>query len=142
MASDTDMKISIGERQKRNFYRNCAIGLALFIVFMSLPSLCAGHGHDHDHDHHHHHAEPASFKWSREANELYEEELHHHDHGHDHVHHHEHDHIHSHEHVHEHAHEHVHSHESATKQVQGNLGFSKRNLMYRNQTCFFSFRTI
>lgn len=77
------------EDHKNNgtFIRNVAIGLILLMVFLTLPSICAGHGshgHNHDGGHGHSHnghghsheqhvdAKP-SFKYSREVNEQYEE---------------------------------------------------------------------
>lgn len=78
------------------FLRNLAIGLTVLIVFLSLPNYCSGDcGHaNHDHEHHHHHVdEPASFKWSRQANEVHDAGDHHH-HPDDSHHHHEHKHHH------------------------------------------------
>uniref|UniRef100_A0A182SNQ2 Zinc transporter n=1 Tax=Anopheles maculatus TaxID=74869 RepID=A0A182SNQ2_9DIPT len=94
-------------KEESTSYRvHIALGLFLVIMFLSFPTLCGAHGqhaHDHDHDlhehdHHHHHESP-SFKYSKHANEVYEEEPvavphhhHHHHHGeddhHDHHHHH------------------------------------------------------
>nr|XP_029727027.1 protein catecholamines up-like [Aedes albopictus] len=79
-----------------------ALGLFLVMLWLSFPTLCSGHfdEHDHHHDHHHHHGhdENPSFKYSRQANEMYEEASHdhHHHHDHDHGHHHDHDHHHHH----------------------------------------------
>lgn len=62
----------------KRLMRNVALALVAVIVFFCFPNLVSGDcGHDHGvgHGHHHHHhdhehiSEPASFKWSREANE-------------------------------------------------------------------------
>lgn len=114
MTMSKERTLTVPEYEKNKILRRAAIGLAFLIVFLSLPSLCFGHGPGHDHDHHHH-EEPASFKWSRQANEVYEEEVHHH-------HHHHHSHEHAHDHGHEHAHEHAHTHEHTGQKVpQGKL---------------------
>lgn len=104
---------NIGDYEKSDLLRNLAIGVAILIVFFSLPSFCTGdcgHAHDHmhaddpHHVHHHHHddliEEPASFKWSKAANEgldsaedhsaSHEHGHHHHPHAQDHTHHHHH----------------------------------------------------
>lgn len=57
--------------------------LSYWVVFILLFTFCSPHGHSHDgeHDHHHHNEEPASFKYSRAANEKFrkpEEHLHSH----------------------------------------------------------------
>lgn len=45
-----------------------------FTILFSLPLVC-GHGHSHDHDHSHGHSEEApSFKYSKQANEAFQEE--------------------------------------------------------------------
>lgn len=99
MNDKTTLK-NVSDRETSRFLRNVAIGLAVVIVFLSLPNLCSSdcghdHGHhDHEHHDHEHIDEPASFKWTRQANEA--ERLHHeqtedHKHGHGH-HHHEHAH--------------------------------------------------
>lgn len=82
---------NVADHETSNLLRSLAIGVIILIVFLSLPNFCTGHSHDHD-DHHHHHEhdnEPASFKWSRQANEGFEERVQHepHSHGHDHHHH-------------------------------------------------------
>lgn len=76
-------------------WRKLAIGAIIFIVLLSLPKYCSGdcgHSHDDPHHHHHHVDEPASFKWSKQANEAeHLHDHHHHDHdhqGHEHHHHH------------------------------------------------------
>lgn len=106
--------------------KNVAIGLLVFILFLTLPILCGGHqGHGH--------GQKASFKYSKEANENFQnQDLHSHP-DHDHDHHHEHDHHHDNDHGHHnHEHDHVncdHHHEAhhsppQTKQAvdpQGNL---------------------
>lgn len=62
----------------KRLLRNAAIALIVVIVFFCFPNLVTGDcGHDHGDGHHHHHhhhehdhiEEPASFKWSRAANE-------------------------------------------------------------------------
>lgn len=62
----------------KRLLRNAAIALIVLIVFFCFPNLVTGDcGHDHGDGHHHHHhhhqhehiEEPASFKWSRAANE-------------------------------------------------------------------------
>lgn len=59
---------------RKRLLRSIAIGVIVAIVLLSFPSGCQGHSHDdHDHHHHHHqHEEPANFRWSRQANEMYE----------------------------------------------------------------------
>lgn len=85
--------ISVNQSTQQ-FWRNIAIGIILVIVFLSLPNYCSGdcghdhHGHGCDHDHHHHVNEPASFKWSQQANEHHHEESGNTGHQHDHDHHH------------------------------------------------------
>lgn len=95
---------TVSDHESNQLLRSIAIGAIIFIVFLSLPKLCSAdcghshehHHHDHDHGHHHddhdhghhHHEEPASFKWSRQANEAYEDEHNHQGHhGHQHHHH-------------------------------------------------------
>lgn len=128
MGEKTKLK-NVSDHETNQFWRMVAIGAIILILFLSLPPLCSAdcghshdspdhhhhhHDHDHDHGHHHHHEEPASFKWSKQANEVYEEEeVHsHHDHHHDHHDHHDHDHHHD---------EHAHSHEQKPKNVPGKL---------------------
>lgn len=97
--------------------RNVITGLLIITIFLSLPVLCKGHG-DHYHDNS---GKPASFKYSREANEEFINEQHsnehvhheHHSHGsnHDDSHkHHHHNHDHGHHHNHDHGHHHNHGH--------------------------------
>lgn len=92
---------NVSDHESNQLWRSIAIGAIIFIVFLSLPKLCSadcGHSHEHhhhDHDHGHHHDEPASFKWSRQANEASEKEHNTHGHHHNHHHHGEHEHIHS-----------------------------------------------
>lgn len=109
----------VSDHETNQFWRTIAIGAIVVIVFLSLPHLCSadcGHSHDHhDHEHHHHHQEPASFKWSKQANEAHEVNSHHHTehlHGHDH---HSHDHN-GHDH-HSHSHGSPHT-EKAPKNTQ------------------------
>ncbi|KFB39492.1 hypothetical protein ZHAS_00006988 [Anopheles sinensis] len=103
-------------KEESTSYRvHIALGLFLFILFLSFPTLCGAHGqhahdHDHLHEHDHHHHENPSFKYSKHANEMYEEPVadphHHHHHEHDHGHHHHHHHDHGHDdHHHHHHHE-------------------------------------
>lgn len=124
MGEKTKLK-NVSDHETNQFWRMVAIGAIILIVFLSLPPLCSAHSHDspdhhhhhdhdhdHDHGHHHHHEEPASFKWSKQANVVYEEEegVHsHNDHHHDH-----HDHHHHHD-------EHAHTHEQKPKNVPGKL---------------------
>lgn len=86
--------ISVNQSTQQ-LWRTVAIGIIVAIVFLSLPNYCSGDcGHDHhghEHDHHHHVNEPASFKWSQQANEHHHHEEsgntdHHHHHD-DHHHH-------------------------------------------------------
>lgn len=90
---------NLSDHESNAFWRSIAIGAIILIVFLSLPHLCSAcdghdhHHHGHDH-HHHHHEEPASFKWSKQANEAYEDHQHHHHH-----HHGEHDHSQNHVHT-------------------------------------------
>lgn len=95
---------NVSDHNSTQFWRSVAIGAIILIMFLSLPHLCAAdcsHSHHpHDHDHHHH-KEPASFKWSKEANDVHEDHQHNnHDHQH---HHHGEDHLHGDEH-HPHTH--------------------------------------
>lgn len=89
----------ISDHESNHLLRSLAIGAIILIVFLSLPHFCSAecghshdhhdhhHHHDHDHDHDHgHHDEPASFKWTKKANEIYEEEQHHHHDSHHHSH--------------------------------------------------------
>ncbi|XP_047480068.1 protein catecholamines up-like [Penaeus chinensis] len=95
----------------RHFIVSVAIPLTLVIcIFFSLPLVC-GHGHSHDNE------EPPAYKWSRQANEVYNEpdahdhgHGHAHDDGHGHGHGHAHDHGHGHGHAHDHGHGHAHDH--------------------------------
>lgn len=76
--------------------RNISIALIVAIVFFCLPKAASAdcghdHGHDHGNGHHHEHIEePASFKWSREANQEHSHDEHTHKHGQ----HHQHEHTH------------------------------------------------
>lgn len=96
--------------------RNVALAAIVLLVFLQLPSLCTGcdghvhhhHHHHHDHDHHDHHDEmPASFKYSREANEQPLPPVRR-GHGHD-------DHHLGHDHHNEHDHQHHQHHSSGSK---------------------------
>ena len=82
----------------------------VFSAIFVLGFLCTvifGHGHGHGHSHEHH-DEPASFKYSQQANEPGHDD--HHGHAHDHGHAHGHGHGHAHDHGHGHAHDHGHGH--------------------------------
>lgn len=104
--------VNVNDHKRKTFFRNLAVVIIVVLVFFTLPSLCGAHGdHDHSHD------EPASFKYSRQANEkiLREEHHHnHHDHYHESSHHGHHDHGHEH-HEHSHGHHHHHYEESVNK---------------------------
>lgn len=81
----------VSDHESNQFWRTIAIGAIVVIVFLSLPHLCSadcGHSHDHHHD------EPASFKWTKQANEGYEDHHHHHEHSHGHGYGHDHGHGH------------------------------------------------
>ena len=56
----------------------------LLLTSLVFPALCNGHGHshDHDHDHDHHDHEPASFKYSKQANQQFSKEHSHEEHKH------------------------------------------------------------
>lgn len=92
------LPVNVNDAKRKTFFRNLAVVIIVFVVFFTLPSLCGAHEHDHDHDHHgHSHDQPASFKYSKQANEQLLREEHHDHHGHDHVHgHHDHGHDHGH----------------------------------------------
>lgn len=94
--------------ESKSYRVHIALGLFVVMLWLSFPTLCSGHyDHDHDHDHHdhhHHHDQNPSFKYSKQANEMYQEESHdHHHHDHDHGHHHD-DHLHHHHDDHHHHH--------------------------------------
>lgn len=56
----------ITDRKFSTLLRNIAIAVIVLLVFLSLPGFCRSHqGHGHD-------EEPASFKWSREANQAFD----------------------------------------------------------------------
>lgn len=102
----------IADTKFSTILRNIALGVIVLLVFMSLPGLCRSHQ-----GHHHHDDEPASFKWSRQANEDFDTDAVAPapgvkcNHGHDHDHHDHHGHDHQHGHDHHHAHEHdAHAH--------------------------------
>lgn len=62
-----------------NFYRN--VRSKIFYIFLLscivIPILSKAHEHSHEHDHHHHehHHEPAGFKYSKEANEDFSDQI-------------------------------------------------------------------
>lgn len=77
---------------KHSFWVKVALTVFVLIILFDLPVLCRGHDHHHHHhDHDHDHNEPASFKYSKEANEHLTQPHSHHDHNddHGHIHHHE-----------------------------------------------------
>ncbi|XP_015113770.1 protein catecholamines up [Diachasma alloeum] len=82
---------------KHTVWIKLALAAIVLIIFLDFPALCQSQGHhhpdDHHHDHDHHDDVPASFKYSRQANENFEgvkppHDHHHHDHHHQ-DHHHE-----------------------------------------------------
>ncbi|KAG4073960.1 hypothetical protein HA402_014165 [Bradysia odoriphaga] len=93
--------VNVNDSKRNTFFRNLAIVVIVFVVFFTLPSLCGAHGNHHGHSH----DEPASFKYSKQANEELIKDEHHHDHGHGHSHGHDghshdsHDHSHGHKHA-------------------------------------------
>ncbi|XP_058814839.1 protein catecholamines up [Topomyia yanbarensis] len=101
--------------ESKSYRVHIALGLLLVMLWMSFPTLCDGHGHFDDRDHHHHHHghdENPSFKYSRQANEMYQEDHHDHLHGSEHhIHHHDHSHDHGHKHQHTDDHDHEHNHQ-------------------------------
>lgn len=137
----------VNDYQKSNILRNLAIGIVILIVFLSLPGFCVGDcGHSHnnhvnDPHHHHHHddyvEEPASYKWSKQANEgVNSAEDSSASHEHDHHHHHEDEHIHHHDHSHEHKHEQT---TQKTKSVQGKEKLIKTSKISIIKTFLFIF---
>lgn len=56
-----------------------ALGLFVLLIFLNFPWICQGHG-GHSHDDHEHSHEPASFKYSKTANEEHAHSTHSHDH--------------------------------------------------------------
>lgn len=74
----------------RTFTSRVALAILIILIFFGFPALCGAHGHSHD--------EPASFKYSKEANEQLKQnaDVHsHHEHNHHHHHHGEDSHIHA-----------------------------------------------
>ncbi|XP_011304359.1 protein catecholamines up [Fopius arisanus] len=76
---------------KHTIWIKIAVAAIILIIFLNLPLICESQGHHHheghhhhdDHDHHDHPHEPASFKYSRQANDpsiKNPHENHHHDH--------------------------------------------------------------
>ncbi|XP_029171700.1 protein catecholamines up [Nylanderia fulva] len=80
------------------------IATFLVLIFLNLPTICNAHG-NHD-------EELPSYKYSKEANEIYLDQHHQHDHNH----HHEH----AHDHHHDHDHDHKHSHSARNKVLNKN----------------------
>ncbi|XP_012286114.1 protein catecholamines up [Orussus abietinus] len=48
--------------KKQSLYASIALGIIVILVFLNFPALCQGHDHSHN--------EPASFKYSKDANEV------------------------------------------------------------------------
>ncbi len=117
-----NIPVNVNDAKSKTFFRNLAIGIIVLLVFFTLPNLCGAHG---NHDHHgHSHDEPASFKYSKQANEelLREEHDHHHDHDH-------HGHVHSHG-GHDHSHGHQHG-EATTKTKEIPLGLCAHQFFFK-----------
>lgn len=51
--------------------RTIAIVLICAVIFLSFPNLCDSHGHEHSHDH----GKLPSFKYSKQANDLYKKNV-------------------------------------------------------------------
>lgn len=94
------------EKNKSSWLRTILIAAFIVLIFFNLPVPCESN-HDHDHHHHEHSPESPSFKYSKQANQHFDEKQVHDD-GHHHHHHHHHDHDHDHDHGH---HNHHHDHE-------------------------------
>ena len=73
-----------GSRRKNVCFSRILCVLLLTCLILPVPSKGHGHSHDHDHDHDHIH-EPASFKYSKQANEQFSKEHSHSEHHHHHV---------------------------------------------------------
>ena len=70
----------------KSFIATVVLGILFILIFLDFPLLCESQGHhhhhhghsheefDHGHSHEHEHEESPSFKYSREANTLYESE--------------------------------------------------------------------
>lgn len=110
--------VNVNDAKKTKFFRNLAVAVIVLVVFFTLPSLCGAHGNHHGHSH----DEPASFKYSKQANEEILNAEHHHDHDHHEHGHHDHDHHHGHGHEHgpgcNHNHDHGHAHSQGHKQAE------------------------
>lgn len=76
----------LGIRNSGHFYKNVCLSKTLCIFLLScivIPILSNAHEHSHDHDEHNHDHEPPSFKYSKQANEDFSEQIniaHHHNH--------------------------------------------------------------
>ncbi|XP_012257128.1 protein catecholamines up [Athalia rosae] len=68
----------------RSFTTKIALALLLLVIFFGFPALCGAHGHSHD--------EPPSFKYTKEANEQFNQKAHSHHHSHSEEHEHDHHH--------------------------------------------------
>lgn len=96
--------------ENHSYKRYLAIGLIVLIVFLSLPNFCGAHGHSDD---------SPSFKYSKQANEQFEDNLVHHSHGHAHEHGKDcgHGHAHGQHHEHHHHEEEEHHHHENTPEL-------------------------
>lgn len=109
--------VNVNDAKRKTFFRNLALAIIVFLVFFTLPNLCGAHG-SHQHDHHgHSHDEPASFKYSRQANEEILKKEEHHHHGHHHHHHDDDGHGHAHGHGNDHGHGHRAEAKTTSKQI-------------------------
>ncbi|KAJ8301027.1 hypothetical protein KUTeg_022546 [Tegillarca granosa] len=102
------MKMAATSTRLRRVFKISLVFPCILFLLAFLTDVYA-HSHSHDHGHSHDHLEePASFKYSKDANEPKQEHGHSHDHGHGHSH--DHGHGHSHDHGHAHSHDHGHAH--------------------------------
>ncbi|GLH01284.1 Protein catecholamines up [Gryllus bimaculatus] len=80
----------MGKDSSKSFFKSVVIFVVCLLIFLNFPYVCETHAHSHEHDHdhvHHHHddhahhdhhhrqGETPSFKYSREANVKYEEDV-------------------------------------------------------------------
>lgn len=117
--------------ENHSYKRYLAIGLIVLIVFLSLPNFCGAHEHSDD---------SPSFKYSKQANEHFEDNLVHQNHDNSHGHAHEHGKGCNHGHAHEHHHEHHHHEEEEHHhhEHQPELGKSKFSYFYFFNLFFYS----